>query len=486
MNRPMRRLAATALCALALLAGGLTYQQAVAGPGYRDDVRNPRALLDRATRGRGPIITSDGVVVALSEPKPGGDGVLLRVYPEPGLYAHVTGYASSYFGDTGIEARYSEELRSGDDGSLTAAVFSLFGGDLRPHQVQLTIRDDLQRAAAAALGDQRGAVIALDPATGAVLALVSSPTFDPNVLSSGTPADGDALAADPARPLLDRAIAETYPPGSSFKILVALAGIEASLVTPETRLPDRSELELPGSTSVIRNADGGYCGDGTTLTLARALTVSCNTAFAELGMLIGAGPMVHAVEAAGFNGDIPFDLDTAPSLLPPAGLDGDLPALAQTALGQRDVRATPLQMALVAGAVANRGVIMRPHLVGAILDADGEETWRLDPAPWRRAMAEDTAAALASMMEQVVAAGTGWRAAVPGVRVAGKTGTAEVPGGAPDVWFIGFAPVDPEPGEQQIAVAVLVEDGGSLGEDGSGGSVAAPIAQAVLAAFLTG
>jgi peptidoglycan glycosyltransferase len=484
VNPALRRLAAACLAGLVLLAGGLTFHQAVAGPGYREDVRNPRALLDRATRERGPILTADGVVVAQSEEGP--DGALVRTYPEGDLYGHATGYASTYFGDTGIEASQAADLRSGDDGSLTSALFSLLGGDLRPHQVQLTLRDDLQRAAAAALGDQRGAVIALDPDTGAVLALVSNPGFDPNVLATGAPAEGDALAADPDRPLLNRALAAAYPPGSSFKVLVAVAAVESEGLGPDSPLPDRDELELPGSTAVIRNADGGFCGGGTTITLERALAVSCNTAFAGLGMDLGAGALLAAVEAAGFNGTIPFDLDTAASVLPFDGLGDDLPALAQTALGQRDVRATPLQMALVAAAVANRGVAMRPYLVAAILDADGEETSRTRASFWRRAMQQATAAALEQMMEQVVANGTGWRAAVPGFRVAGKTGTAEVPGGAPDVWFIGFGPVGAEPGEPRIALAVLVEDGGRLGEDGSGGSVAAPIAQAVLAAFFSG
>lgn len=484
MNPALRRLAAACFAGLLLVAGGLTFQQAVAGPGYRDDLRNPRALLDRATRPRGQIVTADGVVVARSEEGP--DGARVRVYPEGDRYGHVTGYASSYFGDTGIEATSAADLRSGNDGSLTAALFSLLGGDLRPHQVQLTLRDDLQRAAAAALGEQRGAVVALDPSTGAILALVSHPGFDPNVLATGDPADGDALDADPDQPLLNRAIAAAYPPGSSFKVLVAAAALGTGDYDPGSELEDRDELELPGSTAVIRNSDDGFCGNGSAITLERALAVSCNTAFAALGMEIGAGALLAAVEAAGFNGTIPFDFPTAASVLPMDGLSADLPALAQTALGQRDVRATPLQMALLAAAVANGGEIMRPHLVRAILDADGEETSRTRAATWRQAMAEEVAAALAQMMEAVVAEGTGSRAAVPGVRVAGKTGTAEVPGGAPDVWFIGFGPVDPEPGEPRIAIAVLVEDGGRLGEDGSGGSVAAPIAQAVLAAFFTG
>jgi peptidoglycan glycosyltransferase len=483
MNPALRRLAAVCLVGLLLVAGGLTYQQAIAGTGYRDDVRNARALEDRATRPRGDILTADGVVVARSEEGPAGD--LVRTYPEGALYGHTTGYASPWFGDTGIEASHADELRSGDDGSLASTVFSLLGGDLRPHQVQLTLRDDLQRAAAEALGDQRGAVVALDPATGAVLAMVSSPGFDPNVLATGDPAEGDALAADPAEPLLNRAIAATYPPGSSFKVLVTVAALEAGM-TPESLLPDLDELPLPNSTAVIRNADEGFCGNGTTITLERALAVSCNTAFAQLGMDLGAGPLLSAVEAAGFNSRIPFDLATVASVLPPGEWQQDLAALAQTALGQRDLRATPLQMALVAAAVANDGLIMRPYLVGAILDADGAVTSRAGASSWRRAMGPDVAADLVQMMEQVVLNGTGWRAAVAGVRLAGKTGTAEVPDGAPDVWFIGFGPVDPEPGEQQIAIAVLVEDGGSLGEDGTGGSVAAPIAQRVLAAFFGG
>jgi peptidoglycan glycosyltransferase len=465
VNPALRRLAAACFAGLALLAGGLTFQQAVAGPGYRDDVRNPRALLDRATRERGPILTGDGVVVALSEEGP--DGALVRTYPEGDLYGHVTGYASSYFGDTGIEATRAADLRSGDDGSLTSALFSLLGGDLRPHQVQLALRDDLQRAAAGALGDQKGAVVALDPATGAVLALYSSPSFDPNVLATGVVADGDALAADPDQPLLNRALAALYPPGSSFKVVVATAALASGDYDPESPLPDRDELDLPGSTSVIRNADGGFCGNGTTITLERALAISCNTAFGQLGMDLGAGPLLAAAEAAGFNGTIPFDFPTVASALPFESIADDLPALAQTALG-------------------NGGEIMRPYLVEAILDAAGEETARTRAFPWRTAMSEETAAALAQMMEQVVLNGTGWRAAVPGVRIAGKTGTAEVPGGAPDVWFIGFGPLDAGPGEARIAIAVLVEDGGSLGEDGGGGSVAAPIAQAVLAAFFAG
>jgi peptidoglycan glycosyltransferase len=484
VNRSVTRLALAVLLALAMLSMGLTYHQAIRGPSYREDLRNPRALLDRTQRERGRIITADGVVVARSEPAGDDPGIFVRVYPEEALYSHTVGYSSSVFGDTGVEKTRRDDLRSHDDGSLTSALISLFGQDLSPDDVRLTIDDHLQRAAAAALGDQRGAVVVIDPATGAVLAMVSSPSFDPNLLAGDSVTDGESLSSDASRPLLNRATAENYPAGSSFKVVVTAAAMEAGGLTPDSRLPDARELALPGSTSIIRNAGGEFCGDGHTLTLERALVVSCNTAFADLGMSLGAEALVGAAEAAGFNNEIPFELGAALSTIPSASqLHNDLPALAQTALGQRDLRATPLEMALIAASVANGGVIMRPYLVDGITDAEGGFLRTTTPAPWLRAMKETTASALASMMEKVVASGTGSRAAVSGLTVGGKTGTAEGPGGAPDVWFIGFAR-DPHNNDRpQIALAVLVEAGGDRGTEGSGATVAAPIAKTVIEAW---
>jgi peptidoglycan glycosyltransferase len=478
MNRPVRRLAFAVLLALAMLSMGLTYHQAIRGPSYREDLRNPRAILDRTERERGRIITADGVVVARSEPSGDDSAKFVRVYPEGELYAHTVGYSSGVFGDTGVEKTRRDDLRSHDDGSLTAALISLFGKDLSPDDVRLTINDHLQRAAATALGDQRGSIVVIDPATGAILAMVSSPSFDPNLFAADSLAGGESLSSDTSRPLLNRATAENYPAGSSFKILVAAAALEAGGLTPDSKLPDARELSLPGSTTTIRNADGEYCGDGHTITLERALVVSCNTAFADLGMSLG------AAEAAGFNQQVPFELGAALSVIPPESqLHNDLPALAQTALGQRDLRATPLEMALVAASVANGGVIMRPYLVDEVTDSGGGVLRTTTPAPWLRAMEEATASDLASMMEQVVASGTGWRAAIPGLTVGGKTGTAEGPQGAPDVWFVGFA-ADPHRSDQpQIALAVLVEAGGDKGVDGSGASVAAPMARTVIEAW---
>jgi peptidoglycan glycosyltransferase len=473
----IRRTAFALLVLLGILGAWLSYQQTVAASDYREDPRNPRTLQERFLCPRGSIITADGVVVA--ETRPAG-GRYLRVYPEAGRYAHTVGYSSLVFGETGLEATRGADLTSEDDGSLRALIIEALGGSLAPHDVRLTLRDDLQQTAFAALGDQVGAVVALDPATGAVLALAASPTFDPNtLLGPGALEVGETLEADPERPLLDRTRSEFYAPGSTFKLIVTSAGLSTGFVAPETRLPDTDVLELPGSTGTIVNADGGFCGNGDTVTLERALIVSCNTAFAELGMQLGSDPLLEASEEAGFNGSVPFELPVVESVFP-TSLGDDLPAIAQSAIGGRDVRASPLHMALVAAGIANGGVVMTPYLVDAVLDEDGVAAERTEPAEWRRMMASEDAATLAGMMVRVVAEGTGRQAQVPGVAVAGKTGTAEVPDAAPDVWFVGFAPAD-DPG---IAVAVLVEAGGALGEDGSGGSVAAPIARTVIEAWV--
>jgi peptidoglycan glycosyltransferase len=466
-----------------MLALALTYQQTVAATAYRTDHRNPRVIAARQELPRGRIVSADGVVLA--ESVQAADSTYRRTYPEGEAFAHVVGYSTLLFGDTGVEDRRGEDLSSGDDGSLRAALLRAFGADPGPQDVRLTIRSDLQRAAAAALGAQRGAVVALDPDTGAVLAMVSSPSYDPNALTGESALEnGAALVAAPDRPLLNRATEATYAPGSTFKLVTATAGLEADYVDPETRLPDSAELTLPGSTSTITNPGGGPCGNGDSITLQRALAVSCNTAFADLGMRLGAAALVTAAETAGWNDQIPFELGAVPSPMPPVSvLENDLPAVAQTALGQRDVRATPLQMALLTAAVANEGVAMAPYLVAEVVDGSGAVVHRAEPAPWRRAMSADTADALAVMMEAVITEGTGAAAAVPGLRLAGKTGTAEVPGGAPDVWFVVFGPTDADPGAGRITVAVVVESGGNRGDQGTGGSVAAPIARAVVAAW---
>lgn len=478
MNGPIRRLAISVMIGFGALAVAVTVIQFLAADSLRADPRNPRVALSEAGRERGVIVDRNGVVLAESIPV--GQG-FERTYALGDLLGYPVGHTTLLFGGRGIEESRSDELRSREDLTVSDVLAAALGRDLRPQSLRLTLDVGLQEVARSALAGQRGAVVAIDPSTGAVLAYVSSPSFDPNVLTGTDPSAGDALQADPSDPLLDRVTGMSYPPGSTFKLIVAAAAIESGLAVPGTELADPLEVELPGSVETIQNASGGFCNDGTTATLARAIRASCNTVFAQLGLDLGAGPIEGQAAAFGFGRDIPFEWNVLDSVFPaPSTFEFDQAGLAQSAIGERDVQATPLQMALVAAGIANNGTIMRPHLVEAIFDADGETVDESEPAPWQNAISPATALLLAEMMEGVVASGTGTRAAVPGVRVAGKTGTAENENGPPHAWFIGFASLD----NPQIAVAVLVEAGGDAGESASGGSVAAPIARAVFEYWL--
>jgi peptidoglycan glycosyltransferase len=346
----------------------------------------------------------------------------------------------------------------------------LLGDDLGPPDVQLTVDDDLQQVAADALGDRTGAVVALDPRTGAVLAYVSSPSFDPRAVASG--ATGPAVEAAPEG-FVDRVADRVLPPGSTFKLVVAAAALRSGL-TPDSPVPAGVSY-VPPTGEPIGNAGGGGCG-GDPVSLADALVVSCNTAFARLAVELGGEAVVSAAERAGFGSALPWETGASVASIPSgADLDGDPPALAQTGIGERDVRVTPLLMVVIAAAIANDGVAMVPYIVEAVVAPDGEELEAATPRVFRRMFAEGTAAELAGMMVEVVAGGTGRPAAVSGVAVAGKTGTAEG-GGGPHAWFVGFAGAD----SPEIAVAVVVEGGGS------GGVVAGPIAAAVVSAWLSG
>jgi peptidoglycan glycosyltransferase len=479
MNQPVRRLAAALFLAFAVLILDVTYLQVVAGPRYRDDARNPRVIASRTGKERGLILSADEQILAQSVADPDDPQRFSRVYPEGDLYAHLVGFSSLNFGDDGLELAYADELRSKRDLTVSDLLSALLGGDLRPKSIRLTINHGLQQVAYSALGNQRGSVVAIRPDTGEVLAMVSKPSFDPNLfLGVDAIATRELLLADPSEPLANRSTNRTYPPGSTFKVIVTAAAIESGVAGPDTLLPDPVELELPGTSEVIRNFDRQTCGDGTEVTLQTAFRRSCNTVFAELGLLLGAEALTTEAETFGFNQDTPFELPVLNSFFPqPSEFSNDLPALAQSAIGQRDVRATPLEMALVAAAIANDGIIMEPSLVSHIFDAEGDVISENEPALLQRAVSPSSADIISDLMERVVASGTGTRATVPNVRVAGKTGTAETGVGPPHVWFIGFAPVE----QPTIALAVLVESGGEAGENATGGSVAAPIAQEILA-----
>ena len=487
MNGPIRHVALAMFAALSLLVGATTYVQLIRGPEYRDDPRNARVITGIAGRERGTIITADGVVVAESIANPLDPRFFRRSYPEQELYAHTVGYATAIYGTRGLEADRSSELVSDRDSTISGVLNAIIGGDLRPRGLRLTLRHDLQVAAADALGDQRGAVVAIDVKTGAILAMVSTPTFDPNLLTSPENVDlVDALEADPDQPLLNRAVAQTYPPGSTFKLVTTAAALEGGLASAGTGLPDPFELELPGSTATIRNFDREVCGDGIEVTLQDAFVHSCNTVFGSLGLQLGAGALVGAAQSAGFNVELEFDLNVLESFIPGASsFANDQPGVAQSAIGQRDVRATPLLMAMITASIANGGQMMQPYLVDEVFDADALVVEATMPSIWRRAMSPATASALEALMEEVVTSGTGRNAAIEGIRIAGKSGTAEVPDAAPHVWFSAFGPIDPAQGQSQIALVVLIESGGNAGENATGGSLAAPIARRLLEVFFS-
>ena len=367
--------------------------------------------------------------------------------------------------------------------------------------VYTTIHPDLQQVATDALGSLPGAVVAMDPRTGDVMALVSNPTYDPNELSSQDPVEVRAgwarLNADPQQPLLSRANDELYPPGSTFKIITASAAIQDGYGLDST-WPNPHELDLPLTNGTIQNFGGEQCPGGARTTLLTAFTNSCNVIFGEIGLAVGADKLSAQARAFGFcPTDPPTQTQciepTIPSLIPfetgrfpvPAYFVGNDPLVAISAIGQDNDLANPLQMALVASAIANGGVLMEPRYVTQIRDPQGRVIREFPPRQYGRAVMPQTAAAVRAMMVAVVASGTGTAAQIPGMVVAGKTGTAQhgAPGTAPHAWFVCFAPAGP--GETPtIAVAVIVLDGGSLGSEATGGQVAAPIAKQVLETFL--
>lgn len=494
MTRSIKRTAWTVFLLFGLLFVNLNWLQVIRADDLADDTRNRRQLLAEYEIRRGSITVGSGTTQRTIASSVETDDQLrfLRVYTEPLTYAHITGFHSFVFGRSQLEQRYNDFLQ----GSSPDALFRNLGDLLRGQERQgdtlvTTIEPAVQEAAVAALAGQQGAVVALDPRDGSVLAMASSPTYDPSLLSSH---DGDvirqtwdALEADPANPRLNRATSELFAPGSVFKVITAAAALERG-ATPADTYADAPFLDLPQTTAQIGNFNrGSSCGDGQTVTLQRALEVSCNTTFGIIGLDLGAEALVQTAEAFGINSEVEFDIPAATSAIP--GADQlDPPSTAQSAIGQRDVRVSPLQMAMVAGAIANGGVMMQPRLVEEVQDFAGRVVRQYPPVRREipgvaagQSVSPQTAASLVEMMTGVVARGTGRNAAIPGVAVAGKTGTAEQgEGQAPDVWFIGFAPAE----APRVAVAVIVENGGDAGESGTGGGVSAPIARTVLEAAL--
>ncbi len=462
MERQINRLFVVFVVLFLALVAQLTYIQVYRASSLDVHPQNTRALDAQMRIQRGRIVSSDGVVLADVVSK---DPYFARRYAAANLVSPWIGYADLRYGKAGVERVYNKEL-SGESDLLAVRnlIDRLTGKDRRGADLTVTIDTRIQKAAADALGSRVGAVVAVDPKTGDVLAMVSYPTFDPQQVGQ----DWKSLNADPKRPLVNRATQGLYPPGSTFKVVTAGAGLETGAVTPQTAFVDDGSWVAGGYK--VGNFGGASYGKHT---FAEAFFKSVNTTFAKVGVDVGAQTLAEFAKKAGFDSPIPWPLGGAVSLFPdPDKMDEA--HVAQAAFGQGQVLATPLQMALVAAGVADSGQIMIPNLVKEWRDYHGIVLSRPSPKVWRTSISPATAATLRDLMVQVVESGTGTAAAIPGVKVAGKTGTAETATGDTHAWFIGFAPAD----DPKIAVAVLVEHGGT------GGATAAPIAKATMSAAL--
>jgi peptidoglycan glycosyltransferase len=459
----------------ALLFGFTSYWSVFDADSLEANTANRRPLLEEQKIDRGDILAADGSVIARSVPQgKGDDRIFVRRYPEGSLYGNPIGYSFVTQGRVGFELEHNDEL-VGEKTEFLSILDELQGRAQEGDNVQSSLDPDAQRAAVEGLGGQRGSVVAIVPSTGEVRAMVSIPGYDP----SQVPENLKELNSQQSAPLFNRATQAGYPPGSTMKVVTATAALDSGELDQDSTLSGRSPKQISGAP--LNNAGGEQFGE---IDMETALTNSVNTWWAEAGEVVGAETMLEYMSRFGFNQKPRLDYPSF-QLATSGVFDGnklltsnDLIDIGRVAIGQERLRVTPLQMAEVAAAVATGGELMEPRLWSKVIDPDGRET-ELDPDRQSRVMSEDTAAQLNEMMQKVVNEGTGTAAALSGVDVAGKTGTAEidVDAGVNQAWFIGFAPAD----DPKIAVAATVER-----TSGFGGTVAAPIAKAVMEAILEG
>ena len=485
LGGPIWRVALALSLAFATLAVAVGYWGVVRAPDLTRSPYDAAVIAASRTVPRGRILDRNGGVLATN--RKDANGEYYRVYSGP-IISPVVGYASPRYGRAGLERAYDAEL-SGLTGDPLRDPFRKFRSDpYDPKDLTLSLDYALQRAAARALGDQKGAVVMLDPRTGEVLAMASNPYYDASRITNPDTAEAafKALQADPNEPLLPRATLGRYVPGSVFKIVTAIAGLGSGAATPETTYAEQPPAEEDGLVVdgfTIR--DGHHPETGSrALDLIGATEVSCNIWYALTGLATGGEALTDYAKRMGFDAPLPFDLPTAVSQV--TGGDGTAPGgfqddveLANAAYGQGETFVTPLQMALVASTIANRGVLMQPHLVTAISGDGGTRT--IEPERMSTVISASDAEAIALAMREAVEGDLGQQfttgAKVPGVPTAGKSGTAELGGkGEPHSWFIGFAPAD----APTVAIAVLVEQGGR------GAEAAAPIAGDMMTFYLRG
>ncbi len=489
MNTSMRRIAMMVMGLVVMLLFNATVTQVFRADALRSDPRNQRVLLDEYSRQRGQIAAS-GQLLAYSE-STNGHYRFLRVYPEPDVYAPVTGFYSLRFSSSGLERAEDPVLNGSDERLFGRRLADFFTGrNPRGGNVVTTLVPRVQQAAWDAMqngcnGPCKGSVVALEPSTGKILAMVSAPSYNPNLLSThDTEAQGhswEQLRDDPNSPMTNRAISERYPPGSTFKVITTAAALQAGISENE-QLTAAPRIPLPNSTATLENYGGTPCGNAPKAPLREAFERSCNTAFVELGMRLGGNALRDTADAFGFDSPPdPIPLQVAESTMGPMS---DIGAVGMSSMGQKDVAVTPLQNAMVAATVANDGVLMRPYLVDRLEGPDLADISNTAPVEQRRALPAEVAAKLTDLMIGAEKF-TQQDGAIPGVQIASKTGTAEhgtdPRNTPPHAWYIAFAPAQ----APKVAIAVLVENGGDR-LAATGGALAAPIGRATIAAALQG
>ncbi len=474
MNAQIIKLFAFITVCFAVLIGFTSYWAVLDSDNLKAERVNKRPLFEAQQIKRGKILTADGEVIARSKSEGhGASRQFVRRYPTSSLFGHPVGYSFISQGNSAFEQFHNSEL-IGEGSEFTSIIDEIRGKKQVGHDVITSLDAGAQQAAFDLLAGRPGAVVAIEPSTGAIKAMVSQPPYDPNRI----PEDLTELNKDPTSPLLNRSTQGQYPPGSTFKLVTAAAAIDSGTIDADTLIDSPASLDIQGSP--LANSSGSGFGK---IDVATGLTFSVNTFFAKLGERLGEGTLYDYMDRFGFNSkpeiDLPNDelsvsgvFSGTKLLSPDEGVD-----IARIAIGQERLLATPLQMAEVGATIANGGKLMRPQIWKEVKDVDGRTIKTMDPKEQSNVMSEDSAAQLTEAMKAVVNEGTGTAAALSGIDVAGKTGTAEVPGraaceGLPNqAWFVGFAPAD----DPQIAVAATVEC-----TDGQGGTVAAPIAAGVM------
>jgi penicillin-binding protein A len=475
MNRPLRRLFVVFVLMFGVLVGFTSWWTVFGAEDLEEKPSNRRPLLKAQKIPRGLILASDGTKLATNRRTGNRETKrYYRVYPQSRLFSHAVGYSFVSRGSAGIERYYNDEL-IGEHEELESIIDQLGGGVEEGDDVRTHLDANAQRVAIQQLGGRRGSVVAMDPTTGAVKVMVSIPDFDPNSI----PRQFSSLNRDAASPLFNRATQARYPPGSTFKVVTAAAALDTGRYNPGSLVDGRNGKPISGVP--LQNSGGADFG---TITLTDALTNSVNTVWGEVGEKLGKDTMLEYMERFGFLSEPP--LDYPKSQITPSGVysgqrlldEDDSIDIGRVAIGQERLQVTPLQMAMVAAAVGNGGVLMKPRIVDRVVEPDGSVRDRIGPRRQGRVISREAADDLRGMMSKVVEEGTGTASALAGIRSGGKTGTAEVQNGASNqAWFIAFAPLD----DPEIAIAVTVER-----TQGQGGTVAAPIAKQVMQSLLGG